>query len=142
MKSASDAILIRNTILDNFEKALLQNSHHEMDQYLNIALVGGGPTGVELAGALAEMKKYIFPKDYPEIDLSKMRIVLFESSQLLSAMSSSASGLSEKYLEKMGVEVKTGIRVTDYDGTTATLSDGSTFKTKTLIWAAGIKANF
>ncbi len=141
MKSASDAILIRNTILENFEKALHQESPDEMDKYLNIALVGGGPTGVELAGALAEMKKYIFPKDYPEIDLSKMRIVLFESSELLSAMSSSASDLSKKYLEKMGVEVKTGLRVTDYDGTTATLSDGTAFDTKTLIWAAGVKAN-
>lgn len=112
-----------------------------MDKYLNIALVGGGPTGVELAGALAEMKKYIFPKDYPEIDLKKMRIVLFESSGLLSSMSAQSSALSEKYLEKMGVEVWTGVRVTDYNGTTATLSDGSVFDTKTLIWAAGVKAN-
>ncbi|MBW6490816.1 MAG: NAD(P)/FAD-dependent oxidoreductase [Lentimicrobium sp.] len=141
MKSASDAILIRNTILENFEKALLQETPGEMEKYLNIALVGGGPTGVELAGALAEMKKYIFPKDYPELDLSKMRIVLFESSNLLAAMSAHASELSEKYLERMGVEVKTGIRVTGYDGTVATLSDGSTFETKTLVWAAGIKAN-
>mgnify|MGYP005842863377 CR=1 FL=1 len=141
MKSATDAILIRNTILENFEEALLQESPEEMDKYLNIALVGGGPTGVELAGALAEMKKYIFPKDYPEIDLKKMRIVLFESSGLLSSMSGRSSALSEKYLEKMGVEVHIGTRVTDYDGTTATLSDGSAFDTKTLIWAAGVKAN-
>ncbi|MCA1761081.1 MAG: FAD-dependent oxidoreductase, partial [Bacteroidales bacterium] len=141
MKSATDAILIRNTILENFEEALLQESPGEMDKYLNIALVGGGPTGVELAGALAEMKKYIFPKDYPEIDLKKMRIVLFESSGLLSAMSGQSSALSEKYLEKMGVEVHIGTRVIDYDGSTASLSDGSTFDTKTLIWAAGVKAN-
>ena len=79
MKSVADAILIRNTILENFEKALLQTSPSEMEKYLNIALVGGGPTGVELAGALAEMKKYIFPKDYPELDLNKMRIVLYLS---------------------------------------------------------------
>ena len=141
MKSASDAIQIRNTILENFEKALLQETPGEMEKYLNIALVGGGPTGVELAGALAEMKKYIFPKDYPELDLSKMRIILFESTLLLSNMSSQSSHLSKIYLEKMGVEVKTGIRVTGYDGNAATLSDGSVFETKTLIWAAGIKAN-
>ena len=141
MKSATDAILIRNTILENFEQALLQESPGEMDKYLNIALVGGGPIGVELAGALAEMKKYIFPKDYPEIDLKKMRIVLFESSGLLSAMSGQSSALSEKYLKKMGVEVITGVRVTDYNGSIATLSDGSFFDTKTLIWAAGVKAN-
>jgi len=71
MKSAADAILIRNTILENFEQALLQETPEKAAQYLNIILVGGGPTGVELAGALAEMKKYIFPKDYPELDLSK-----------------------------------------------------------------------
>ncbi len=141
MKSAVDAILIRNTILENFEKALLQTPD-EMGKYLNIALVGGGPTGVELAGALAEMKKYIFPKDYPELDLSKMRIVVFGAApSLLTAMSATASSLSQKYLENMGVEVKTGTRVTDYDGTTATLSDGTSFETKTLIWAAGVKAN-
>jgi len=142
MKSAADAILIRNTILENFEKALLQTSSEEIEKHLNIALVGGGPTGVELAGALAEMKKYIFPKDYPELDLSKMRIVLYESApSVLAVMSDNASALSQKYLEKMGVEVNTKTRVIDYDGTTATLSDGTFFETKTLIWAAGVKAN-
>ncbi len=141
MKSAADSILIRNTILENFELALLQTTE-EIAQYLNIAIVGGGPTGVELAGALAEMKKYIFPKDYPEIDLSKMKIVLFQSSPaILEVMSKHASVLSQKYLENMGVEVRTDTRVTDYDGTTATLSDGGTFETKTLVWAAGVKAN-
>lgn len=142
MKSASDAILIRNTILENFEKALLQTSSAEMEKYLNIALVGGGPTGVELAGALAEMKKYIFPKDYPEIDLEKMRIVLYEGSpNLLAALSAHSSKLSLTYLKKMGVEVHTNIRVTGYNGSIATLSDGTSFETKTLIWAAGIKPN-
>jgi len=142
MKSAADAILIRNTILENFEKALLQASPAEMEKYLNIALVGGGPTGVELAGALAEMKKYIFPKDYPEIDLDKMRIVLYEGSpNLLAALSGHSSKLSRQYLEKMGVEVHTNMRVTGYDGNTAMLSDGTSFETKTLIWAAGIKPN-
>lgn len=141
MKSAADSILIHNSILENSEKALLQ-SPHEMEKYLNIAIVGGGPTGVELAGALAEMKKYIFPKDYPEIDLSKMKIVLYESAPaVLAVMSKYASTLSQKYLENMGVEVRTDTRVTDYDGTTATLSDGGTFETKTLVWAAGVKAN-
>jgi NADH dehydrogenase len=141
MKSASDAILIRNTILENFERALLQTPE-EMAKYLNIAIVGGGPTGVELAGALAEMKKYIFPKDYPEIDLKKMRIVLYEGSpNLLAALSGHSSKLSRHYLEKMGVEVHTNMRVTGYDGNTAILSDGTSFETKTLIWAAGIKPN-
>jgi NADH dehydrogenase len=142
MKSAADAILIRNTILENFEKALLQTSPKETSKYLNIAIVGGGPTGVELAGALAEMKKYIFPKDYPELDLSKMKIVLYESApDLLSIMSANASALSKKYLKKMGIVVQNNIRVLDYDGNTVNLSDGTTFETKTLIWAAGVKAS-
>ena len=102
MKSAADAIQIRNTILENFELALLQESPEKAAPYLNIILVGGGPTGVELAGAVAEMKKYIFPKDYPELDLSKMRIVLYQGSgSLLAGMSSNASERATRYLEKL-----------------------------------------
>lgn len=142
MKSAADAILIRNTILQNFEMALLQTSPDKINEYLNIVLVGGGPTGVELAGALAEMKKYIFPKDYPELDLSKMRIILYESSpSLLASMSDAASLNAKKYLEKLGIEVKTNTRVLDYDGTTISLSDGKKVNARTLVWSAGIKAN-
>jgi len=83
MKSAADAILIRNTILEHFELALLETTADKISEYLTIVIVGGGPTGVELAGALAEMKKYIFPKDYPELDISQMRIVLYEASNKL-----------------------------------------------------------
>jgi len=142
MKSAADAILIRNTILENFELALLQESPEQAAQYLNIVLVGGGPTGVELAGALAEMKKNIFPKDYPELDMSKMRIVLYESSGgVLSGMTSTASRRAAKYLQKLGVEVNLNTRVIDYDGGCMKLSDGTTISSKTVIWAAGIEAN-
>jgi NADH dehydrogenase len=142
MKTASDAILIRNTILENFEKALLETDQEKINQYMNIVLVGGGPTGVELAGALAEMKKYIFPKDYPELELSKMRIVLYEASKkILAAMSDHASQKALSYLEKLGVEVYTDTRVEDYDGNVIKLSDNSSLSSKTLIWAAGIKAN-
>ena len=142
MKTASDAILIRNTILENFEGALLEVNQRKIDEYLNIILVGGGPTGVELAGALAEMKKFIFPKDYPELDLSKMRIVIYEASpKLLSGMSSSSSQSALKYLKKLGVEVHLGTRVEDYNGSCIKLSDGSTVPSKTVIWAAGVKAN-
>lgn len=142
MKTASDAILIRNTILENFEKALLETDQDKINEYLNIVLVGGGPTGVELAGALAEMKKYIFPKDYPELDLSKMRIVLFEaSSGLLAGMSSESAARSLKYLNKLGVEVQLNTRVVDFNGSCLKLFDGNTISTKTVIWAAGVKAN-
>lgn len=140
MKSASDAIFIRNTILQNFETALLQNSPDEALQYMNIVLVGGGPTGVELAGALAEMKRYIFPKDYPELDISKMRIVLYEASDtLLNGMSKSSSNASRKYLERLGIEIRLNTRVENYNGTFLELSDGSILPSRTVIWAAGIK---
>jgi NADH dehydrogenase len=142
MKTASDSIKIRNTILENFEQALIQEDEEEVNGYLNIVLVGGGPTGVELAGALAEMKKYIFPKDYPELDLSKMRIVLYEASpRLLAGMSEFSSEKSKNYLEKLGVEVHLDTRVTDYDGSTLKLSDGGTLASKTVIWAAGVRAD-
>ncbi len=142
MKTAADSILIRNTILENFETALLQDNVEEMSSFLNVVLVGGGPTGVEMAGALAEMKKYIFPKDYPELDLSRMRIVLYEASPvLLSGMSGMASSHALKYLQNLGVEVYLNTRVEDYDGTQLKLSDNSRLASKTVIWAAGIRAN-
>lgn len=99
MKTASDAILIRNTILENFEMALLETDRQKIGEYLNIILVGGGPTGVELAGALAEMKKYIFPKDYPELDLSKMRIVIYEASPKLLAAIQQAKFLGDNLIK-------------------------------------------
>ncbi|MBW6479655.1 MAG: FAD-dependent oxidoreductase [Bacteroidales bacterium] len=114
----------------------------KIEQYLNIILVGGGPTGVELAGALAEMKKYIFPKDYPELDLSKMRIALYEASpRVLASMSEEASQKALEYLEKLGVEVHLNTAVLNYNGSCLKLADGSTISSRTVIWSAGIKAN-
>lgn len=142
MKSASDAILIRNSILEHFEQALQETDPKKIAQFLNIILVGGGPTGVELAGALAEMRKYIFPKDYPELDLSKMRIALYEAApRVLSNMSKQASERAYQYLSKLGVEVHLNTRVEDFNGSCIRLSDGSSISSKTLIWSAGIKAN-
>ena len=142
MKTASDAILIRNTILENFEKALLQVDKQKVNEFMNIVLVGGGPTGVELSGALAEMKKYIFPKDYPELDLSEMRIILYEaSSNLLAGMSTQASKNALKYLKRLGVEVHLGARVEDYNGSCLSISDGSKVYARTVVWSAGVKAN-
>ena len=142
MKTASDAILIRNTMLENFELALLDTEPEEIGKYLNVVLVGGGPTGVELAGALAEMKRFIFPKDYPELDISKMRIILYEASdRLLASMSDKAAQKSKQYLEKLGVEVYVGTRVLDYNGTLLKTSNGKSVPSKTVIWAAGVQAN-
>lgn len=141
MKSASDAIFIRNSILEHFEQALLETDPAMIEQYLNIILVGGGPTGVEMAGALAEMRKYIFPKDYPELDLSKMRIVLYEAApRVLASMSEQASAHALKYLKKLGVEVHLNTRVVHFNGSCIRLSDGSSITSKTVIWSTGVKA--
>jgi NADH:ubiquinone reductase (H+-translocating) len=105
-------------------------------------VVGGGPTGVELSGAIADMKKYVLPKDYKELDFSKMNIYLLEgSSKTLASMSTKSSNESKKYLEKLGVTVLTNTIVKDYDGNVVTLQNGHTIPTKMVIWAAGIKGN-
>jgi len=142
MKSASDAIRIRNHILECFEQALLETDERRIAESMNIALVGGGPTGVELAGALSEMRKYIFPKDYPELDLSKMNISLYEASpKLLAGLSEKSSSRAYDYLKRMGVNVFLNTGVNDYDGSRLELSDGSSVRARTVIWAAGIRAN-
>ena len=139
MKSAPDALYIRNRTLENFEKALNKSHEEDVKSYLNVAIIGGGPTGVELAGAMAEMRKYVLPKDYPELDMGNMKIMLFEASpRLLAGMSETASRVAREYLIKLGVEVRTGTPVKDYDGRTLTLPDGESVDVKTVIWAAGI----
>ncbi|MGQ1911159.1 NAD(P)/FAD-dependent oxidoreductase [Marinifilum sp. RC60d5] len=141
MKSVSEAIFLRNSILRNYEKALNEADPQKAANYMNIVLVGGGPTGVELAGALVEMKTKILPKDYPELDFSLMNVYLFEASgRLLSGMSDKASAKAKAYLEKLGVIVKTEARVADYDGLKINLADGESFNSYTLVWAAGVAA--
>jgi NADH dehydrogenase len=109
---------------------------------MNIVVVGGGPTGVEVSGALAEMKKYVLPKDYPELDFSAMHIYLLEGAgKTLAAMSEKSSQQSTKYLEKLGVEVMTNTLVKDYNGRDVELNDGKFIPAATVIWAAGIKGN-
>ena len=109
---------------------------------LTIVIVGGGPTGVELSGAIAEMKKYVLPNDYPEINFNLMNIYLLEGTdKTLGALSEKSQEQSQKYLEKLGVIVKLNTILKDYDGMTATLSSGETIETATVIWAAGVKGN-
>jgi len=142
MKSLGEAIDLRNTILTNFEKALNETEEKAIDSLLNFVIVGGGPTGTELAGALAEMKNYILPKDYPELDFSRMKIYLLEAaSKVLNGYSEVSSVKGKKYLDKLGVQVMTDTFVKDYDGKSVLLADGKTLATDTLIWAAGIKGN-
>ena len=141
MKSVSDAILIRNTILENYEKALNHTNQEKMAAYLNMVIVGGGPTGVELAGALAEMKKNILPKDYPELDFNLMKIHLFEAAgNLLSGMSEKSGARALEYLHRLDVDVKLNTQVVDASKGEVLLKDGSVHRTHTLIWAAGVKA--
>lgn len=142
MKSTLEALQLRNHVIKNFEDALQVTDKQEREQYMTFVIVGGGPTGVELSGAIAEMRKYILPKDYPELDFSEMKIILVEGSpKTLAVMSEKSSEQSRKYLTSLGVSVKTNTVVKDYDGTTAVLSTGETINTKTLLWAAGVKGN-
>ncbi|MEY4926627.1 MAG: hypothetical protein RI894_1063 [Bacteroidota bacterium] len=140
MKSVSEALALRNQILRNLEDAVTTTDAEVRESLLNIAIVGGGPTGVEVAGTLAEMKRYILPKDYPEIDFTKMHIRLYENSpEVLGPMSENAQVNAKKYLEELGVEVMTGTGVADFDGEMLTARNGTTFHTRTLVWAAGVR---
>lgn len=142
MKSTSQALVLKNHLIENFENALIAKDDAELKRRMTIVLVGGGPTGVELSGAIAEMRKYILPRDYPELDFNKMKIYLIESSpKTLGVMSEKSSEQSCKYLHKLGVKVRTGTVVKDYDGAIVTLSTGQTIETNTVIWAAGVKGN-
>jgi NADH dehydrogenase len=142
MKSSVEALQLRYRILQNFEEALTITDENEMQRRMNIVIAGGGPTGVELSGALAEMKKYVLPKDYPELDFSKMNIYLLEgTNKTLGTMSDKSAAQSRKYLTKLGVTVMTNTLVKDYDGVTVNLQDGKTISSNLVIWAAGIKGN-
>ena len=142
MKSTNEALTLKNRLLTNFESAYSAESPEEMEEIMNIVVVGGGPTGVELSGAIAQMKKFILPKDYPDLDFSKLNIYLIEGSpNLLGPMSDLAHKKSFEYLSNMGVNIWTEGRVVDYDGKTISLADGRTIKTRNLIWAAGVTGN-
>ncbi len=140
LKSVPEALDIRSFIFQNLERSLVKWEGETLDEIISIAVVGGGPAGIEVAGALAEMKKHVIPKDFPDLDVSKMQIHLYQSSpRLLKTMSEEASEKSKEFLEEMGVEVKLNARVTGYDGDLLELKTGETFKTDTVIWAAGVK---
>lgn len=142
MKSVSEALHLRNTLFDDLEHALTSDDASERAGLLNIAIVGGGPTGVEVAGALAEMRKHILPKDYPELNPADVSIHLIQGGDcLLKGMSSEASSAALEFLENLGVEVKLNSRVKDYDGEFLKMADGSQIGAKKVIWAAGIRGN-
>ncbi|WP_418603402.1 NAD(P)/FAD-dependent oxidoreductase [Hwangdonia sp.] len=140
MKTIPQSLNLRSLILENFEDALLTSDLNERNALMNFVIVGGGPTGVELAGALAEIKKGILPKDYPDLDTRSVQINVIQSSDsILKGMSEKASEKAEDFLEKLGVNVWKNLRVTNYDGKTVTTNTDLVFETATVIWAAGVK---
>jgi len=141
MKTTQEAIKIRNKILISFEQEIFA-TEEEKTAINNIVIVGAGPTGVELSGAFAELKNNILPKDYPSLDFSKLNIILVEGSKnTLNNMSDDAKKASRKFLEELGVQIRTETIINTYDGNIATLSTGEQIPTRNLIWAAGVTGN-
>jgi NADH:ubiquinone reductase (H+-translocating) len=139
MKSVAEALRLRNKILQNFEDALIETDVAKQKSLLNIVVVGGGPTGVEVSGTLAEMRKFILPKDYPELDFSKMKIYLLEAgNRLLAGMTEKSSAHAEGYLKQLGVKVLCNAQVSDYDGEKVSIQNSIQIPAKTLVWAAGV----
>lgn len=139
MKTVVESLNLRSVILQNFEKAINCDDLDERDAYMNFVVVGGGPTGVELAGALAELKRYVLPSDYPDLDIRRMQIHIIQGAdRLLPPMSAKASADAERFLRKLGVNVWLNVRAEDYDGDYI-YTTGDTYRTKTMIWTAGVK---
>ncbi|MEZ4722926.1 MAG: NAD(P)/FAD-dependent oxidoreductase [Flavobacteriales bacterium] len=138
MKSLVESLNLRSRILQCFEQALNITDLKEQEAYMNFVIVGGGPTGVELAGALAELKKQVLPKDYPDLDIRRMQIHIIEAAdRLLASMTESSSRRTTSFLKSMNVNVWLNTAVKDYDGTLVT-TNKQTFHSKTLVWAAGV----
>lgn len=142
MKNLIDALDLRSLIIQNFENALNTSDLEERERLMNFVIVGAGPTGIELAGALAELKAHVLPNDYPDLDIRRMQIHIVEATnRVLSSMSKTASEKSEKYLKSRGINIWLNTFVQDYDGNIVTTSKKK-FLSNTLIWAAGIKGQF
>ena len=140
MKTVPEALNLRSLILQNLEEALIEEDPIRRDALLNFVVVGGGPTGVETAGALAELKNHVLPADYPELDIQRMRIFLVENSErVLTPFSEQASHKAQEFLENMGVTVMLQKLVAAYDGDQVVLKDGEILPTKAVIWSAGVK---
>lgn len=140
MKTIPQSLNMRSFILENFEQAVLTKDEVDQTALINFVLVGGGPTGVELAGALAEMKKTILQKDYPDLNIQRMEINLIQSGdRILNTMSEESSMAAEKFLTELGVKIWKNVKVTNYDGRYVTTDSDLTFDTATVIWTAGVQ---
>ncbi|MEN5435663.1 MULTISPECIES: NAD(P)/FAD-dependent oxidoreductase [Sphingobacterium] len=143
MKSIQEALNIRSYVLQNLEKAVQIANPEDRKSFLNFVIVGGGPTGVELSGAIAEIRNNILEKDYPELRKEEMNVYLVEGqSKVLANLSEKSSEDSEKYLKALGVKILLNISVTGFDGTAISFGDGSSIETKTVIWGAGVAGQF
>lgn len=143
MKSIKEALNIRSYVLQNLEEAVLRKNMSERERYLNFVVVGGGPTGVELSGAIAEIQLHMLKKDYPELSEHEMKVFLIEGTgQILGALSEKSSRDAERYLNELGVKIMLNTQVTGYDGNTIRFSNGESIPTKTVIWGAGVKGQF
>lgn len=141
MKNTQEAIAIRNHVLLAFEKLIIERKRSD-DGNWNIVIVGSGPTGVELAGAFAEMKKDILPRDYPHMNFDNLNIILVSSTTTpLSVMSEESQQMSEKYLKELCVQFMSDEFVTDYDGDKVYMKSGKTIASNNVIWAAGVIGN-
>ena len=139
MKSIPEALNLRYLIFQNFEEAVLKKIKEERESYLTFVLVGAGPTGVELAGAIAEFRNYVMEKDYPELKKDEVKIYLADfQERVIASMSEQASHAAQEYLKKLGVELLLNAKVNTYDGTEITFEGGKTIKTKNVIWSAGV----
>ena len=142
MKTVPEAMGLRNALLSNLERALTCATDEERQELLNVVIVGGGATGVEIAGALSEMKRYVIPYDYPDMDSSLMHIYLIEAGdRLLAGMSQDSSKKAYDFLKSMGVDIQFGKMVTDYRDHKVVMKDGSEIPTRTFLWVSGIRAN-
>ncbi|MFT6871543.1 MAG: NADH dehydrogenase [Roseivirga sp.] len=142
MKQVPQALDLRSHMLQNFEQTVMSPEPEEKDRLTNFVIVGGGPTGVEVAGALGELKKHVLPKDYPDINFDIMKLHLVDGGpRLLAGMSEKSSAKAMQYLQEFGVDVRMNTRLADYDGRDVTLTDGTVIPTKTVIWAAGVTGN-
>jgi len=143
MKNVREAVNIRSFLLQNIEESLLKESPEERASYLNFVVVGGGPTGVELSGAIAEIRNHILSKDYPELKKEDMNVYLVEGlPKVLANLSPQASEKAELYLKELGVKILLNVQVTGYDGEEITFADGQRIKTKTVLWSAGVMGQF
>ena len=139
MKSIPEALDLRYLILQNFEEAILKNSREEREPYLTFVLVGAGPTGSELAGALAELRNHVLTKDYPELKKEEMKVYLVDfMPKVLGSFSEEASKGAYNFLKDMGVEMMLGVKVENYDGNEITFEGGKVIRTKNVIWSAGV----